>query len=261
MKFTTAAAMVASLAEARAAGTYPAGFAPTSGPASSSSTRSASCRSTPDQANLLFQVVSRRYERGSIILTSNKSYGEWAEVFSGDAVIATAILDRLLHHSTTIAIKGRELPTEGQEAGRRHRREGGKRDGMTKGGVSFQPAERGPFSTGIDTHLSSMPPWLMKLLLRLSFVRSPAHRQMLGLLRQNASEWREIARLDGSYRNYREIAASILLMYGGKSDSTALDLAMERLAAVLPHSETKEFPRLDHFGIENRTTRSRQGRQ
>jgi len=51
-------------------------------------------------------VVCRRYERGSIILTSNKSYGEWAEVFSGDSVIASAILDRLLHHSTTISIKG-----------------------------------------------------------------------------------------------------------------------------------------------------------
>ena len=43
---------------------------------------------------------------GSIVLTSNKSYGEWGEVFSGDTVIATAILDRLLHHSTTISIKG-----------------------------------------------------------------------------------------------------------------------------------------------------------
>jgi len=50
--------------------------------------------------------VARRYEHGSVILTANKSYGEWAEVFSGDAVIATTILDRLLHHSTTISIKG-----------------------------------------------------------------------------------------------------------------------------------------------------------
>lgn len=58
------------------------------------------------QANLLFQVICRRYENNSIILTSNKSYGEWAEVFSGDGVIASAILDRLLHHSTTISIKG-----------------------------------------------------------------------------------------------------------------------------------------------------------
>ena len=58
------------------------------------------------QANLFFQVVSRRYEHGSMILTSNKSYAQWAEVFSGDAVIAAAILDRLLHHSTTITIRG-----------------------------------------------------------------------------------------------------------------------------------------------------------
>ena len=50
--------------------------------------------------------MCRRYERGSIVLTSNKSYGDWGEVFSGDTVIATAILDRLLHHSTTIPIKG-----------------------------------------------------------------------------------------------------------------------------------------------------------
>ena len=56
-------------------------------------------------ATLLFQLVSARYERGSIILTSNKSYGEWGSIF-GDAVLATAILDRLLHHSTTVNIRG-----------------------------------------------------------------------------------------------------------------------------------------------------------
>src|ERR1700746_290969 len=56
-------------------------------------------------ANLFFQLVSRRYERGSIILTSNQSLGAWGEVF-GDQVIASAILDRLLHHSITVNIKG-----------------------------------------------------------------------------------------------------------------------------------------------------------
>ena len=50
--------------------------------------------------------VGKQPARGSIILTSNKSYGEWAEVFSGDQIIATASLDRLLHHGTTIVIKG-----------------------------------------------------------------------------------------------------------------------------------------------------------
>jgi DNA replication protein DnaC len=56
-------------------------------------------------ATIFFQLVSARYERGSIILTSNKSYSEWGSIF-GDPIIATAILDRLLHHSTTINIRG-----------------------------------------------------------------------------------------------------------------------------------------------------------
>ena len=56
-------------------------------------------------ANLLFQLVSRRYERGSILITSNQSLAGWGQVF-GDQVIATAILDRLLHHSTIVNIKG-----------------------------------------------------------------------------------------------------------------------------------------------------------
>lgn len=56
-------------------------------------------------ANVLFQLISARYERGSIILTSNKSYGEWGNVF-GDSVLAAALLDRLLHHSTTVNIRG-----------------------------------------------------------------------------------------------------------------------------------------------------------
>jgi DNA replication protein DnaC len=57
------------------------------------------------EANLVFQLISRRYERGSIILTSNKSFAEWGTVL-GDDVLATAILDRLLHHCDVIAING-----------------------------------------------------------------------------------------------------------------------------------------------------------
>ena len=56
-------------------------------------------------ANFLFQVIAKRYETGSIILTSNKSFSDWGEVL-GDNVIASAILDRLLHHSTIFNIKG-----------------------------------------------------------------------------------------------------------------------------------------------------------
>lgn len=60
---------------------------------------------TRDEASLFFRLVNRRYERASMILTSNKSYSEWGEIF-GEQVIATAILDRLLHHATTVNIKG-----------------------------------------------------------------------------------------------------------------------------------------------------------
>ncbi len=102
---------------------------------------------------------------------------------------------------------------------------------------------------------SKTPPWLMKLLMPLIFLRYPELRQMLGLLHQNLREWQEIARLDSSYVHYREIAARVLLMYGGKSNSKAVTLAMERLAAILPHYETKEFPKLDHFGIERTAPR------
>jgi DNA replication protein DnaC len=55
--------------------------------------------------HLFFQLVSRRYEKGSILITSNRAIGEWGEVF-GDPVVATAILDRMLHHSQVVTIRG-----------------------------------------------------------------------------------------------------------------------------------------------------------
>ena len=71
----------------------------------------------PDAAHLFFQLVSRRYERGAMLITSNRAVGEWGAVF-GDAVVATAILDRLLHHTHVIPIRGdsyrlREKPRRG----------------------------------------------------------------------------------------------------------------------------------------------------
>lgn len=56
-------------------------------------------------ANLFFQLISRRYERGAMIMTSNQPYSNWGEIF-GDQVIASAILDRVLHHAISISIKG-----------------------------------------------------------------------------------------------------------------------------------------------------------
>jgi hypothetical protein len=58
----------------------------------------------PDAAHLFFQLVSRRYERGSMLITSNRAVGEWSTVF--DAVVAATIPDRLLHHSHVITIRG-----------------------------------------------------------------------------------------------------------------------------------------------------------
>lgn len=60
---------------------------------------------TQDDANLLFQLVSKRYEKGSIILTSNKPFRDWGRIFN-DETVAAAILDRLLHHCTVVNIKG-----------------------------------------------------------------------------------------------------------------------------------------------------------
>lgn len=59
----------------------------------------------PEASHLFFQLVARRYERGSIMVTSNRAVGEWGGVF-GDSVVATAILDRLLHHSHVLTIRG-----------------------------------------------------------------------------------------------------------------------------------------------------------
>jgi pimeloyl-ACP methyl ester carboxylesterase len=98
--------------------------------------------------------------------------------------------------------------------------------------------------------ISKIPPRLMKMLAFLLFAVSPKYRPMLGLLEQNLREWREIARLDGSYENYADIGAAVLLMYGGKSRSRAVDLVAERLPTVISGLDQKEFPKLDHFGIE-----------
>ena len=58
-------------------------------------------------ADLLFQVISARYERGAIIITTNTAYKQWPRVFNNDATITTAILDRLLHHCETVTIEGK----------------------------------------------------------------------------------------------------------------------------------------------------------
>jgi DNA replication protein DnaC len=61
---------------------------------------------TRDQANLFFQVIAQRYKRGSMILTSNLTFGSWESAFAGDGVITVAMLDRILYHSIIVNING-----------------------------------------------------------------------------------------------------------------------------------------------------------
>jgi len=60
-----------------------------------------------EAANLFFQLISRRYEHGPVILTSNKSFGSWGEIFAGDATLASAIIDRLVHYCHIFQITGK----------------------------------------------------------------------------------------------------------------------------------------------------------
>jgi DNA replication protein DnaC len=71
----------------------------------------------PEAANLFFQLVSSRYERASLIVTSNKPFGRWGEVF-GDDVVAAAMIDRLVHHAEVIALKGDSYRPKDRDLGR-----------------------------------------------------------------------------------------------------------------------------------------------
>jgi DNA replication protein DnaC len=74
-------------------------------------------RFEPEAANLFFQLVSSRYERASLIVTSNKVFGRWGEVF-GDAVVDAAMIDRLVHHAEVIALKGDSYRLRNRDLGR-----------------------------------------------------------------------------------------------------------------------------------------------
>jgi DNA replication protein DnaC len=73
----------------------------------------------PEAANLFFQLVSSRYERASLIVTSNKPFGRWGEVF-GDEVVAAAMIDRLVHHADVISLKGDSYRLKDRDLGRPH---------------------------------------------------------------------------------------------------------------------------------------------
>lgn len=65
-------------------------------------------------ADMLFQVISKRYERGSIILTTNKLFKKWPEIFNNDSTLTSAVLDRLLHHAEPVIIEGRSYRMKDQ---------------------------------------------------------------------------------------------------------------------------------------------------
>jgi DNA replication protein DnaC len=71
----------------------------------------------PEAANLFFQLVSSRYERASLIVTSNKPFGRWGETF-GDDVVAAAMIDRLVHHADVVALKGDSYRLKNRDLGR-----------------------------------------------------------------------------------------------------------------------------------------------
>ena len=71
----------------------------------------------PEAANLFFQLVSSRYERASLIVTSNKPFGRWGEVF-GDEVVAAAMIDRLVHHAEVVSLRGDSYRLKNQDLGR-----------------------------------------------------------------------------------------------------------------------------------------------
>jgi DNA replication protein DnaC len=70
-----------------------------------------------EAANLFFQLVSARYERASLIVTSNKPFGRWGEVF-GDDVVAAAMIDRLVHHADVVSLKGDRYRLKDRDLGR-----------------------------------------------------------------------------------------------------------------------------------------------
>ena len=79
----------------------------------------------PEAAKLMFMLVSGRYERASLVMTSNKPFSGWGEVF-GDDVVATAMIDRLVHHAEILSLKGDSYRLRGKELAAERARPDGK---------------------------------------------------------------------------------------------------------------------------------------
>jgi DNA replication protein DnaC len=115
--FATAAQWVARLAEAHAAGRLQAELARLGRYPLAVVDEVGYIPFEAEAANLFFQLVSSRYERASLIVTSNKPCGRWGEVF-GDDVVAAAMIDRLVHHAEVVALKGDSYRLKDRDLGR-----------------------------------------------------------------------------------------------------------------------------------------------
>jgi DNA replication protein DnaC len=112
--FTSASDMVASLQSAHLEGTSQYKMRTYTGPSVLCIDELGYLPMDQASANWIFQVVTRRYDKGSIILTSNRGFSDWAQVFA-DAVVATAIVDRLLNNATVVNIRGRSYRMRGHQ--------------------------------------------------------------------------------------------------------------------------------------------------
>lgn len=115
--FAIASQWVARLAEAHAAGNLQAELAKLARIPLVAIDEVGSIPFDPEAANLFFQFISSRYERASIIVTSNMPFGRWGEVL-GDEVVAAAMIDRLVHHAEVISLKGDSYCLRNRDMGR-----------------------------------------------------------------------------------------------------------------------------------------------
>ena len=103
-----------------------------------------------EAANVFFQLVSARYERASLIVTSNKPFGRWGEVF-GDDVVAAAMIDRLVHHAEVISLKGDSYRLKNRDLGRVPAATKTDDCDEQHEGVHFRPSPGGPDSAAVDS--------------------------------------------------------------------------------------------------------------
>ena len=124
--FTSAADMVAALQSAHLEGTAHYKLRTYTGPSVLVVDELGYLPLDQASANWIFQVVSRRYEKGTVILTSNRGFADWGQVFA-DAVVATAIVDRLLHSATVLNVRGRSYRMRAHEEAAANGKGGGAR--------------------------------------------------------------------------------------------------------------------------------------